>query len=386
MPPLLDVAAPLRRRLLDRVGGLGAEGSGLYRSGRHAEAARAYRRAAETAEALGRTREAAEARFWQGVALHGGGRLREALAALSSVATYSDAAAVEGRTRHMSLTRAVLVAADLPAPLASVERALADVERVENHAGSGRRSRLLLAKARLALARGDARQALGLAREGFELGRREDASYALGTYLKEAMKACLRLRDLEAAESLMKEWDGVSDVYLEARRIFKAAFSSMVARHQGDVERAIDLAEHAVELARTSDELSERKLSGEALVRAKLCSCTPEEGGRELGRLLRLRHSEVGTARYEVRLLHADYHAAVSRLHAGLSPVDPESGRRFPPPAVTPSPELATRARVRARRTYQSALRVGLELDRLLECSAREAQVGERLGLLDAVE
>jgi len=76
------------------------EGSLLYESARQSKAAQTWEQSALAAEAGGRTREAAESRFWQGVALHGAGRLRQALAALGVVATYADARSVDERTRH----------------------------------------------------------------------------------------------------------------------------------------------------------------------------------------------------------------------------------------------------------------------------------------------
>jgi len=385
MPSLVD-AANMRARLARETASLHLEGSLLYDAARHTQAALTWERSARAAEADSRTGDAAESRFWQGVALHGAGRLHQALVALGTVATYTDARAVRDRTRHMALTRAVLVAVDMPAPLASIERAIADVDRIEQHTGQGRTARLLLVRARLAQYRGQTVEALQLAREGLARADIEDAGFARGAYIKEALRACLRLRALADTEPLLERLDRVDDAYATTRSMIAATFRSMVARARGEVEVAVALGRIAWQRARQCDELSDIMLAASALVRALLCSGDAREARAPLASLLRHRHSQTGFARYEPRLLLGDYHAAMARFHCGLPALDAESSLTFGDAAGSRVAAMAERHREKARRAWHAAMRVGRAIDRRLECTTREAELALRLERSDEAD
>ena len=379
MSPTAELLSPFQSGVVRQVGLLRREGSTLYDISRHGQAARAWEHAAVTAEAAGRTEDAADARFWQGVALHGMGRLREAIAALGVVGTHPNAKSVSSRIRHMALSRAALIGVDVPVSLRTIERTIADVEHVETHTGTGRTARLLLIRARLAQATGRPQAALNLAREGLARAHAEDAGFAAGAYLKEALRACLRCGDLVEADRLISGWNRVHDNYTLSRSIFIAAFQSMASRLRGHVAEAIEHGTRAVEASRPAEELSERLLSSEALVRALLCSDRPHNARPVLARLLRLRSSEPGLVRYEVRLLLGDFHLAMARRYAGLPALDIETGTSFAAGSASPDLVRARRHWRRAERAWHSARRAGIAIDLSLECAERATQIAARM-------
>jgi tetratricopeptide (TPR) repeat protein len=371
-------ATRLRESVVNvRAAALRREGSSLYETSRLLPASRAYDRAATAAEAAGLTRDASEARFWQGATLHGAGRLREALAAFAEIAARRESDAVDDRTRYMALTRFVLVAVDMPLRLASIESAIEDVERFEDLAGRNRRARLLLVRARLSNLRGLHLQALDLSREGLARARIEDGAYSLGTYHKEAIRACMRLGDLDELDRLLDSWQTVRDAYAASRQVFIPAFRSFLCRHRGQIGDAIEWGRQAIASARSSDDLAERLLPSDQFIRAVQLSANAGDARIELRRLFSLQRVEPALTRFEAILLRGDYHLAMAEFHGGLPATDPESGSTFER-AGQPDSDLARRSINRATRSYRAAAREGAAIDRLLDCSARRVELAAR--------
>jgi tetratricopeptide (TPR) repeat protein len=370
----------MNRRLTELTGrsvSMRTEGLSLYENSQLVGAARLHDRAAGVAEAAGRSREAGEARFWQGVALHGAGRLREALAALATFAAGAHPGDVDQRTRYMALTRYILIAVDTPLTLASIEHAIEDAERRENMAGTGRRARLLLVRSRLANLRGRHGEALELTYEGLARARQEDGAFALGTYYKEAVRACIRLGRFDEFQRLLDSWKQVRDVYTASRHVFIMAFHSCLCRRTGRIDEAIEAARVAHQAATCSDELYERFIACEQLARALQLSSQAPNARDTLLRLLPCRRAEPTITRYEWTLLSGDHHLSLAEFHGDLPATDPESGSTAERPGQ-PNRSLAHLHLRRAGRAYRSALYIGTTIDHRLDCTVRAAEVRDR--------
>ena len=358
----------------------------LYESNHNVLAAAAYERAAHAAEVVRCDDIEATARFWQGVSLHGAGRLREALAALAPIASGRLQPANGDRPIHMGITRYVLIAVDLPLGLDVIERAIREAELLESHTGKQRRARLLLVRARLAASRGQFTDAIRHALDGLQRASADGDAFARTAYLKEATRACLRIGNITEARRLIDEWANVRDPFTISRRTMCATHASIADRLDGDIEGAVARARAAIRAAAGSEDCHDRIYTVDALVRALLCSPATEECRVPLAKMMEHRHAEVGLHRYMVRLLAADYQLALARHCGGLHALDPESGTSFPVTAARPDSHRALALARRARRAYASAARVGSDLDRLLRCDTRTRELDARLALLDATE
>jgi tetratricopeptide (TPR) repeat protein len=368
--------------VIRRATSLMAEGFALYESNHNTSAAIAYERAAQAAETIGRDDIEASARFWQGVCLHSSGRLREALAALAPIAAGRLQPLNSDRPVHMGITRYVLIAVDLPLGLEVIERAIRDAERLERHTGKQRRSRLLLARARLAASRGEFATAIRDALEGLQHAPRDGDAYARSAYLKEATRACLRLGRIDEARRLIDDWSEVRDPFIASRRVMIATHRSIADRLEGNIGGAVEHAREATRAAAGSEDCHDRIYSHDALVRALLCSPAIHEHRKPLARLLAHRHADVGLHRYALRLLAGDALHAMTRHAAGLPAVDPESGMTFP--AISGGlDERRTRALARRARTaYAAASRIGVRVDRLLASTTWTRETNARIALL----
>jgi hypothetical protein len=145
---------------------------------------------------------------------------------------------------------------------------------------------------------------------------------------------------------------------------------------------AIEAGRTAFERARQTDEINEQLLATGALVRALLCSGSPQDARVPLAAMLRLRHSQVGSARYEPRLLLGDYHMAMARWCAGLAALDPETGLMFAH-NNTPGKSEVREQRRDALHAWRAALRVGRSIDARLQCQVRELELEGRQRWID---
>jgi tetratricopeptide (TPR) repeat protein len=286
----------------------------------------------------------------------------------------------------MALTRYVLIAVELPVSLEVIERALGEAwQRYAENGSGNRRSRLLLVRARLAMARGRHREALADAQEGLERRRREPLGFSFSTHVRTLVDICLRLGDLELARRYIEEWESLDTGYPGTKRICLAAARSMILRRERRIDEALDWARRAEHEGRITDDLPSRFWVLKALIRALLCTDDPRLARGPLLDLLRLRNSAVGDIRYETRLLLADYHLANARRLAGLPPVDLELVGEVERPGSRASNETVLQQLHCARRLYGLALRTGRAIDRLLTCEVRTREVEQRLRLAGVI-
>lgn len=367
-------------------------------------------RLAQTIEDLGRARQLASAagrqdmedlnRFWEGAALHGAGRLHQALAVWAPALSRGPETPLT-TSRYMALTRFLLVAIDVPVSVGSIRSALERTEaRLRSASGGlhGRRSRLLLARARLALARGRPEEALPLAQESVTYRRTETGTYTYSTHYRTLVQAALLVGELDLVEECLHDWERVQEGYRETRTLLMNAARADLARGRGQWVRAIEFAEAGARVAARSEETLYRQVAQRAYVQACLAAGQPERAAETLVAMLRGRHGPMGEHRYEAKLLLGDYHATVVRL------ADPARREAAAARGVTldgPAEERADggggparqllldldgarpvsmeRHVRRARRAYRLALEEARFLDGLLDCDHRQREVEERL-------
>jgi hypothetical protein len=291
--------------------------------------------------------------------------------------------------RYMMLTRYVLAAIELPLPLDVIERALAEVAAlVEASPGFAVcRSRLLLARSRLALGRGRAQDALDHGLEGLVRRKVETPVYTYSTHYRTIARAALLAGQPDLAADLVVEWDRIEHAYLDSKRNALAAARANLARYRGDPEEAIRLVEPVARAAIHTDDAVYGADASFAHVRACLAAGVPERARASLAHVLRLRNSTIGELRFESRLLLADYSLA-HVLRAEGRAEDPEfesAPLRATPPATLTARGVAHHA-LRAARRCAAAAREGSRLDRWLGSSHRETIVARRRARLARTE
>jgi tetratricopeptide (TPR) repeat protein len=371
------------RRLAGRLRERGRE---AYLASRHAACAEAYAELERVERSLGHEAGAAEARFWQGAALHGCGRLSEALFVFGRSIDESELGIADA-SLYMTITRFLRAMIELPFPLAEIQDAFDQVEQQLREAKQGdRRSRLLLARARLALSRGRPHEALALGEESLAHWRRELHTFTGSSHYWVVVTACLWLDDLPRARRQLDAWAALREGSA-MQRVFLACKSAELARREGEVGRSLALSRSAWVESAGSEDHQQRLFAGHAYLRALLLAGRLEPARAVLARLFGLlRRVEFGEHGFVLRALHADWHLARARLAAGLPMIDPECGIERRPRRPGPERAVAEPALARARRLYARALAHGREIDRLLGTRLRTWEIEARLTLCDRTE
>ncbi len=354
-----------------------------YRNSRINETIVQFDRARRIANSIALPGLEDSSRFWEGAALHGIGRIHEALSVWApSLAARPDSGL--GTSRYMMLTRYVLAAIDLPLPLPTIELALDEVESrlAEAFAGSPPRSRLLLARSRLALFRGRPAETLALSQEALVRRDREASTYSYSTHYRTLCRAAFLCNQTEPLAEAIAEWDVRETDYVESKRIAIAGARANLARRHGRWTDAVEHTDAVAPMAERSEDTLYAMDLLSARVRACMAAGAPARARSSLLRLLARRNTSFGDARFEIRLLLADYHLALAALHSTGQALDLEIGSAHEP--AMPDPDSATqrdpvsRHIERARRAYQSAAREATRLDSLLECDHRTRVIAER--------
>lgn len=287
------------------------------------------------------------------------------------------------------LTIYIYAAQDLPVSLRSIEKVYVQAEGFLRDSGNtGWRHKLLHLRCLLYSAREMYSKALRAAQEGWSLRQCAGSYPAFGVddHLNDLVDVNLRLQDGAQAWRYLEEWESQKDNELpKTREILYCSRQSDVARLEGRADDAIDWARRAVLSAEQTDYEEYRFLAESTLVRALLYAADAERAKERLCRILTYRHSESKHRIFDLHLLRGDYHLACARQAAGMAPVDDEYRLDFPPP--TSIADKATRCALRrARLAYSAALKVGREIDELLECSKRQEELARRFERVSAIE
>ncbi|MFN8644444.1 MAG: proteasome accessory factor PafA2 family protein [Candidatus Binatia bacterium] len=366
-----------RRRWAVPTGILG-QAIALYHEGRHAAALGLLWQMLHGEVPVEAPGELASARFWAATILHNTGRLAEAGAVLDELVD----AGADDDVLYKALSRAALVAAEIPRPLEEIERAIATAERFV--AGSGHtdwQSRILLARARLLEARGHYGDALDVAEDALRWQTREHNGLAPETYARAVLILCLSARRLDQLLTYLRDWEHAADSGNAAVRVLVFCGHSECSRAGGDAEEALRWARRAAIRRDVLGNHAVRALVGESLVRAHLCR---GDFAAARGALrLHLRGSaQCGEVRFRRRLLWLDCQLAAAQHARGGPIIDPIYGHRFAPAPAAGASICPTRL-ARARR---AALREARSLDALLECDARQRELAARQELLTALD
>jgi tetratricopeptide (TPR) repeat protein len=372
--------------LTERASELRLLGQRQYRKNEHAACASTFAELAKLEEQRGRQEELAEARFWQGAALHGRGQLADALHVFGRSIEESDLT-ISNSMLYMTLSRFLRAMIERPFPLLEILDGFEQVEAQLREAGiQNRRSRLLLARARLALSRGRAREALTLGERSLEAWRRETFTFTGSSHYWVVTTAALWLDDLPRARRHLSDWEALGED-CAMWRIFLATHASTLARREGENGRAIPLARRAWREAARGEDHQQRFFSGHAYLRALLLAGRLEPAHDVLTQLYEGQsQKDYAEHGFVLRALHADWHLTRARIAGGLPLVDPETGLEQRPPRSAVPPAAAGPALTRARGLYRRARKLGEPIDRLLATALRGWEIDDRLALCDRTD
>lgn len=322
-----------------------------------------FRQAVELAARRGDVGVETDQRFWLGTALHGCGRLLEAVEAMAP--TLDEAKFVGGRTlQNRLLTRYVLVCVDIPLPLDYLEPAFAQVEQLIRSWGwQDKESRLAFARGRLALYRGHADQALHWSQLAMGRRRIDPSNYAPHTYLHLFLRACVLAGRVDLLKEVMDSGETFEHHnFRSTRLIVLRSVQAEVARLEGDLDQALEHSRVAEQAGWLNQDLIYRQIAFVTRLRTVLAAGQTEMAKPILRDLLRRRHGENLHDGFESRLLLGDYHLAEARRLR----------------CVGTAAEV-TRHREAAARIYAGARRVGLVVDARLKCHGKRNLVNGRL-------
>jgi tetratricopeptide (TPR) repeat protein len=385
-----------RQQLVEQARNFYRSGRTYYDASRLNETIEQFDCARRLAAAAADTDLESVARFWEGAALHGAGRLSEALAIWAPCMTAARGVELTAE-RYLMMTRSVLVAVDLPLPYALLQRAFADLERHLRTTASGprRRSRLLLARSRLAMSRGDAAASLSCAVEALARSRGEALTYSTSTFLRAVTHAGLRAGQASVVAEFIREWDRTNDGYPESKRLALTAARADLARYSGDPKESLRLAGRVAQDALRSDDVVYAYDATRAYVRASLAAGVPDQARQVIGLMLRLRRSAVGEQRFDVILLLGDYHAsrAMLCLRGHAEDLEFEPRRNVAVPNATSVSACSLEREIdshgaggacvlSAGRAYSLAEREGARLDELLATRYHQDTIARRRACL----
>jgi tetratricopeptide (TPR) repeat protein len=354
-----------------------------YRDLQKLRAAEIFGRALEIAESIDDLRAIVDYRFCRGMALHGAGRLRQALAVLTPTLQDSTASGDAGDI-YGTLTSYIDIAQDLPVSLEAIEKAYAQTENFLRDSGHmDWRHRLLHLRAQLHAERGTYREALTTAEESWALWRSDHPGYTTDTHLNHLVRISLRLRDAEQARRYLAKWETQENIMPKVREIMFCRRQSDLARLEKRAHDAVDWARRAVLAAEQADYGAARYSA--VLVRAFISIGATERARDGVGRLLVMRHSECGHYRYSIHLLRGDYHLALARQASGMAPTDDEYGLDFLPPDRITDAKVVRHEVAHAKRAYDAALNVGRWIDEQLQCTLREQEISGRLARVQSI-
>lgn len=311
-------------------------------------------------------------RFWLGTALHGGGHLLQAAAAMGpalEMTTFEGDQVLQNRL----VTRFILVAVDIPLALKKLEESFAQAEGlIEQWGWEDKESRLPLAKGRLALFRGQKEEGLRWAQIAMDNNWNDSSAYATHTYLTLVIKACVDNNRLDLLkECLAGRHRFELGSFRISRRMTVNVANAEICLADGDMEQALEYSRLAEEGAWLNQDHTYSFFAFAARVRILLAAGRTAEARPVLARLLRSRHAEVEHDGFQARVLLGDFYLAEGKRllengNAGVAEVDGCLGA--------------------AVRAYGVARRVGMEIDERLECCGKRDFVDGRLGEVDGLK
>jgi tetratricopeptide (TPR) repeat protein len=351
----------------------------------YVRAAHVSGRAVALAEAAGDQKAVVDYRSLQAQSLFNAGRLRAQLAVLAPCVSRRPEGAND-RELFRCLIRYVETGILIPIRKDAILRAFWSVEAFLIGNGTTEwKSALLFVKSELCRVRGDLKQALSYAQEAWALRRDEEPSYHTTSHHEQRVECCVAVRDLEMARRYQAEWEQ-ANADSGMTHTLQMSKKARLARLEGRVHQAIDMARQATVSADATDGVELHRAAWVELARALLAAGDVVHARSAVVRAMRFRLSECEHLRYDAQLLRADYHIACARVAAGMAVVDDEFCEEFPSPE-RPHDGAGTRSALRKARTaYSSALTIGSQLDQRLECTWRQDQIAARLARVEGID
>jgi tetratricopeptide (TPR) repeat protein len=378
---------PLIAAARQQLQSLNNAGHDAWDAAQYLRAGEFYRRALDVATSLGDTAEIVKFRHWYGESLVKAGRLREALAVLVPALQEEQAmSAADPGDVYNALMVYIAIAQALPVGLAAIEKAHTHTEQFLARSGhTAWRHELIYARAELYSDRGLHYEALRAAQEAWVLWKDEYPNLYADSHLSQLVAYSLELRDTALARRYLGEWERLHSKRPSVRENGLSIMHSELARLEGKQHEAVDWARRAVLAAEQIEGASYREDAYETLTYAFLCQGMCQRAREALEQVMGARSSESEFARYSLHLLRGDYQLACARQAAGMPPADDQYGEVFPPPKQIADVATTRLTVARARRSYASALRIGREIDRKLECHIRQDEIACRLARIEDI-
>lgn len=328
-----------------------------------------FRQLADQAVARGDITEAMNHWFWLSTALHGAGRLVQALHYLGLCLLEKN---FVGHLvlKDRVLSRYLLVAVDLPLSLTKMENCFKEAdELIKSWGWEESESRLPVARSRLALFRGQYTEAFDWAQLAMERNWGDMAGYATHTYLVLYMKTSIANQRIDLLEKLLlgKHNFKVGN-FQQNRAMVINLVNAEICLAAGELEKALELSRLAENVAWQTHDHTYSYLVFCGRLKILLEAGQIEQAKPVLTHILRQRHCEVGHDAFEARMLLGQYHLTCARMM--------KDGHMFSSAGFE---KHTTSAKI----VYGAAKKMGSVIDARLECEHKTSQVNHQLTIVE---
>ena len=295
-----------------------------------------------------------EYKFWIGDCLSLLRRYREALAELFSL---SQMKSTLPKFHFSGLNKQLSIASDIPIEYGKIQRIIRECyDFVRQNGMSGSESMILLNESFLSRYRYNYERALSLSMEGFAKYNGSAAKYTKISHYNDVMSNLTALKRLAELKEWFVKLQNLDTSFAVSKQLHTLHYQAEIALLEGNPKAAHEFAVRR--LRRDRETGGDCYSSLRLIIRTGIAAGERDSLPEHLIAIARLRNSEDGHCRYTVQKLFGEYYAARYKR-----------GRR--------ASDLSA-----ARRCLLRALKIGTQIDRLLECDGRQKEIAELLGEL----
>jgi len=320
------------------------------------EALSIYRRAYDIAAVIEDREKMMKYRQWEGHCLHHLERFREASSVLM---TLSQTVAIAPHEYFSSVVDQVDIAIKLPLALPKIKSLLHEAYRImREYSLQTSKSVVLIQESNLFRMRYDYKRALEKALEALA-SHHNDAKtrYNKLVYYRGILDNLTSLNSVPEIKVWLLELQECDTDRTNSKEIIFLGFSSEVAILEGKAIEAFDYAKQCIIQERkiTYDSFSSLRL----VVKAGIMADRLNEIRSFLAEMLSLRRTECKNRRYQIYLYCGDYYTALFRQKREVQYINC------------------------AKKYYNRARNIGIEIDSLFDCNGRQMEISQRLEYVD---
>jgi len=331
----------------------------FYKLRKHEDALVGYRKAFKMAESVDDTENMIEYKWWTGHCLQRLNRYREALA---EFLTLSQMKPIVPRDYFDGLINQLVIATCIPIELYKIKGIVRQCyDFIQQNGMSNCESKILRNESDLARFRYDYEHAFSLSTEALAKHNKNAVTcYNEVSYYYDIMLNLVTLKQLTSLRDWLLKLQDLDTKFTVSKQLYVLRFKVEIALLEGNTKEAYDFAKKHLRYNRETG--SDCYVSLRLVIRTGISAGKLDSLKEYLIELAKLRNSEDGHMRYTIQKLFGEYHAACYNHN--------KSSQGF----------------FAAKRYFNRALKIGIHIDRLLECDGRQKEIAELLGEIENIK